>query len=103
MHADVAETKRLNEYFMGLLANNCGFKSYSDIRKLIKEQDGRDRYMTAKQAMEFGIVDAIGMPKISASMSYEISIAPQKPKINSKKHSPPVKQSKPKRKPDSKK
>lgn len=80
MHADVVEAKRLNEHFMGLLAKNCGFSSYNDIRKLIKEQDGRDRYMNAKQALEFGIIDAIGLPKISTSIIHEIGVVPEKPK-----------------------
>lgn len=78
MHADVQEFKRMNEYFIGLLAKNCGYKSYNDFRKLIKEQDGRDRYLNAQQAVEFGIVDAVGTPRISASMMYEINLNPQK-------------------------
>jgi ATP-dependent Clp protease protease subunit len=80
MHADVSEAKRLNEYFLGLLAKNCGFRSYKDIRKLIKEQDGRDRYMDAQQALEFGIIDAIGTPKITTSLVYELRITPDKAK-----------------------
>ncbi len=104
MHADVTEVKRLNEYFMGLLANNCGFKSYKDIRKLIKEQDGRDRYMNAQQAVNFGIVDAVGVPKILTSIVHEISIVPQKQKRNNKKYSPNIKESsRKKRKSESKK
>ena len=78
MHADVTEIRRLNQYFMGLLAKNCGFKSYDDIRRVIKEQDGRDRYMNAEQAVQFGIVDAVGVPKISTSIIHEINIVPKK-------------------------
>lgn len=100
MHADVTEAKRLNEYFMGLLARNCGFKSYDEIRKLIKEQDGRDRYMTAPQAVEFGIVDAVGTPKISHSLVYEITIVPTKvkktPRVRNKNQQEPKKGKTPK-------
>jgi ATP-dependent Clp protease protease subunit len=78
MHADVQEVKRLNEYFMGILAQNCGFKNYDELRKVIKEQDGRDRYLNAQAALEFGIIDAVGTPKISSAAMYEINIAPQK-------------------------
>jgi ATP-dependent Clp protease protease subunit len=73
MHADVKETIRLNEHFLGLLARNCGFKNYAEFRSIIKGQDGRDRYLHGHEAIEFGIVDAIGMPKISVKMLYEIS------------------------------
>lgn len=73
MKDDVKETVRLNEHFMGLLARNCGFKSYAELRSVIKEQDGRERYLVGEQALKFGIVDAIGLPKISAKTIYEVS------------------------------
>lgn len=73
MHADTQEVKRLNEHFMGLLAKNCGYDGYDDLRKIIKEQDGRDRYMDAAKALEFGIIDAIGLPKLQPMTMFEIS------------------------------
>lgn len=73
MKEDVKETVRLNEYFMGLLARNCGFKNYEEFRSVIKEQDGRDRYLVGNDALKFGIVDAIGTPKISGRIIYEIN------------------------------
>ena len=73
MKEDIKETIRLNEYFMGLLAKNCGYKNYEELRKLIKEQDGRDRYLVGSDAIKFGIVDAIGLPKISGRIMYEIT------------------------------
>ena len=82
MHADVTETKRLNEYFLGLLAKNCGFKGYDDVRQLIKKQDGRDRYMDAKASLEFGIIDAIGTPRTTVNPLYEVTVAPEKPPFN---------------------
>lgn len=79
--ADAAEIKRLNEHFMTLLAKNCGLKNgYSDLRKMIKEQDGRDKYLSAQEAKEFGIVDMVGLPKISVSTVYELSVTPPKEK-----------------------
>lgn len=78
MHADITETKRLNEYFLGLLAKNCGFKNYEEIRQLIKKQDGRDRFMDAKSALDFGIIDAIGVPKVNVNIMYEVTMAQEK-------------------------
>lgn len=73
MKDDVKETVRLNEHFMGLLAHNCGFKNYAELRSVIKEQDGRERYLVGEDALKFGIVDAIGLPKVTGRMSYEVS------------------------------
>ena len=78
MKDDVKETVRLNEYFMGLLAKNCGFKNYDELRAVIKEQDGRERYLFGQEAIEFGIVDAIGTPNISSRTVYEVTKKPIK-------------------------
>lgn len=73
--ADAEEMKRLNKYFMGILAKNCGIKGgYEALRKMIKGQDGRDNYMDAKAAMAFKIVDAIGMPKINRMKLYQVEV-----------------------------
>ena len=84
MHADVEEVKRLNQYFLGLLAKNCGYSSYSELRKLIKEQDGRDRYLDANKALDFGIIDIVGLPKVYSNASHEVSVVPAKGQIVSK-------------------
>lgn len=92
MKEDVKETVRLNEYFMGLLAKNCGYKNYEELRKLIKEQDGRDRYLVGQEAIKFGIVDVIGLPRVSGRVIYEVAVqttksglrAPQTPKTKNK-------------------
>ena len=79
MHADALETKRLNEYFIGLLAENCKIKGgYKAFRKLIKRRDGREVYFDAEAAVKFGIVDWVGLPKIDSITTYEIMVA--KPK-----------------------
>jgi len=85
MHADVQEVKRLNEHFMGLLAKNCGYKGYQELRKLIKEQDGRDRYMDAPNALQFGIVDAVGLPKLQSMIMHEISTTKEKARLSREK------------------
>lgn len=103
MHADVAEVKRLNEYFIGILAKNCGYKSYSDMRKLIKEQDGRDRFLTADEAVKFGIVDAVGMPNINTHVTYEVTVIPPVPVENRTKVSLKTKKKPKSKKSDTKK
>lgn len=79
MFADAIETKRLNELFLGLLAKNCGMKGgYNELRKRIKEQDGRDKYMNAAEAKEFGIIDVIGKPRVNTVTVHEVSVAKEK-------------------------
>jgi ATP-dependent Clp protease, protease subunit len=81
MYADAEETKRLNEHFLGLMAKNCGFNSYSEFRKWMKQQDGRDRYMNAEDAKRFGIIDAVGVPRINSSTLYEIQLLQDQKKV----------------------
>lgn len=81
MFNDAVETKRLNEYWLGLLAENSGMKNYSELRSYIKDQDGRDRFFDAKQSLEFGIVDAIGTPEIIPIVQYQIGKRETKPYV----------------------
>jgi ATP-dependent Clp endopeptidase proteolytic subunit ClpP len=82
MAADAQETKRLNKYFIGLLAKNCGIKGgYESLRKRIKNQDGRDHYMDAATALKFGIVDCVGMPKLNRMKLFQVEVTPAKAKI----------------------
>lgn len=103
MFADAIEVKRLNRWFMSLLAKNCGIKGgYDSIRKIVKDQDGRDRYMDSAQALAFGIVDAIGMPRVEKVSMYQVGITPPKEKL-AKTPQHAKKSSKPnKKKPDTK-
>lgn len=85
MNADAQEVKRLNRYFMGLLAKNCGIKGgYDALRKIIKNQDGRDHYMDADTALKFGIVDAVGMPKVNRMKLYQVEVLPAKQRSSNK-------------------
>lgn len=73
VHNDASEMKRLNTYFLGLLAKNCGIKGgYRGLRKLVKEYDGRDIYLDAHKATDFGIVDEIGVPTVIPIVQYQI-------------------------------
>lgn len=76
---DAVEISRINEYWLGLLATNCNIKGgYDQLSTQIKEKDGRDRYMTAEEAVKFGIVDAVGIPKIATIVMYEVINGPTK-------------------------
>jgi len=82
MNADATEVKRLNKWFMGLLARNCGIKGgYDALRKTIKDQDGRDRYLDSDAALKFGIVDAVGMPRVEKVSLYQVGLVPPKERI----------------------
>lgn len=97
LYADAMETKRLNKMFMGLLARNCGIKGgYDGLRKIIKARDGRDMYLDADDALKFGIVDAIGTPKLSSMVLYEVRNAPEK-KVRLNRQDKPAKKKKTKK------
>lgn len=78
-HNNTKEGIRLNKYFLGLLAKNCGIKGgYEGLRKIIKERDGREIWMDAKGAMEFGLVDKVGLPRVNSVTLYEVADVPNK-------------------------
>ena len=56
-----------NDAMMEFLAKNCG-KTVKYLRKLIKDSDGRDLYLTPEQALELGIIDHIGIPKFETNV-----------------------------------
>lgn len=72
MSNTAAEVQRLNEFYIGKLAENCGLGGFKELRKIIKSHDGRDLWLSAEDSVKFGIVDAIGMPRISTSVSYKL-------------------------------
>lgn len=55
IQADAKETDRVNKLLIGMLAKNCG-KTVEELEQLTL---GGDLILTAEQAVEFGIVDAI--------------------------------------------
>ena len=75
-HNDAKEGLRLNRYFLGLLAKNCGIKGgYDGLRKIVKERDGREIWLDARSSLDFGIVDKIGLPNINSVTLYEVADA----------------------------
>jgi len=76
---DATEITRLNKYWLEFLAVNCNIKGgYHELERHIKSKDGRDRYMTADEAKKLGIIDSIGIPKISSTIIHEVVHAPTK-------------------------
>lgn len=76
MENDVKEARRLNNQMMNFLAKRCD-KTYKDIKQMMHDQDSRDINLTAKQALEFGIIDYIGMPIVKPLVMYTIEPAPE--------------------------
>jgi len=74
MFNDAKESQRLNKYIMGLLAKNCGIKGgYVALRKMIKEHEGRELWLSAQGAKKFGIIDHIGTPMVETALVYMTS------------------------------
>ena len=79
MYADTVEIKRLNHYFMGLLAKNCNIPGgYDGLRKIIKSRDGRDLYLNAEEALKFGLVDNVGLPHMVTVATTQAVTVPAK-------------------------
>ena len=70
IEVEATEMRRLNDRWMTRLAQNCG-KSLEELEALFR--DKREIYMTAPDAIEFGLVDKIGIPKLYKVTSYELA------------------------------
>jgi ATP-dependent Clp protease protease subunit len=66
------ELERLNRKLMGLLAKNCKMTLNQLSKHFTNER--RDLYLTPTQAKKFGIVDAIGVPKLHEVTKYEVLV-----------------------------
>jgi len=80
---DVNESKRINKQLMAMLAKRCG-KSIAEFKKEMKDRlhkdddEARDMFLDAKNALEIGIIDHIGMPLVRPLIMYTIEVAPEK-------------------------
>jgi ATP-dependent Clp endopeptidase proteolytic subunit ClpP len=81
---DAKEFDRLNLQLMTMIANRCG-KTYNELKALIRDNEGRDLYLTAEQAKKIGLIDFIGLPQIKSIISYTVECAPIKKKLEIKK------------------
>lgn len=79
MANDASEINRLNVYWLGLLADNCGIKGgYKELETKLKSKDGRDRYLDARDSVDFGIADIVGLPRLISATVYEVVDTPEK-------------------------
>lgn len=79
MKNDVAEIERLNRYWLGFLAVNSNMAGgYDELESVMKSKDGRDRYLNANEALEFGLIDQVGRPKLIQATLYEVVSGPDK-------------------------
>jgi ATP-dependent Clp protease protease subunit len=77
-----AEVMRLNKAFMTLLAENCG-KTYDQLQEQIKNStNSKEIWMTASDAYDFGIVDAVGLPSLKPRLMWEYNIIPPKKRLS---------------------
>lgn len=67
---DAKEFEIANETMLGLLAQNCG-KKLSKLKQMFTNKH-REIYLGAEQAVEFGIAEKVGLPKINKVVKYEI-------------------------------
>lgn len=69
INANTEEMNRLNNYFLNILANNCSIKGGADaLKAMIKEKGNSDWYMTAEQALNFKIIDFVGIPVLHQNL-----------------------------------
>ena len=72
--------EQLNEQLLELLAANSN-KSKDFYKKLIKKRNNADLFLTPQECLEFGLIDHIGVPKLTmkVNVSYEVeSMIPKK-------------------------
>lgn len=76
MENDVKEARRLNNQMMNFLAKRCN-KTYKDIKKIMHDQDSRDINLTAKEALDFGLIDYVGTPVVKPLIMYLVEPTPE--------------------------
>lgn len=72
MDTTVREVKRMNVVLRKLLAKNCG-RTVKEIDEVMNKN--KDHFMTARQALKFGLVDQIGIPRVIQSTKYDLVIS----------------------------
>jgi ATP-dependent protease ClpP protease subunit len=87
--ANNAERKHI--LLNGLLATNVGL-TFEQLDQKIRDADGQEIFLNAQEAVEFGIADAIGLPKLEITTTFEATLIPEKPERE------PTTETKPKRK-----
>ena len=74
---DVEEMNRLNIQLMTFISKRCKL-SYNELKQKIKDNEGRDLFLTAQQAKDIGIVEYIGLPVVKPVVMYQVEAIPEK-------------------------
>lgn len=89
MVGDVDHFRKLNKKMIEILAKNCDIKGgYDEIRQKIKDNESRNIYMDAGEAVKFGIADEIGTPKMVRGISVSLYKLEEKVRKNLKNKEP---------------
>ena len=95
---DTKEILRLNRVMMELVAKNCGMKGYDDLKNKFREHDADEIWMSAQDAVAFGIADYVGSVTLVPMIAWNCCTPPNKVRRKAAKDSKPAKVSKPKKK-----
>lgn len=72
------ETMRMNEVFMGILADRCGI-TYKELQAKIRASTcGKEIWMDADASKKFGLVDYVGLPRLIPHVHWEVQNLPKK-------------------------
>ena len=75
MEDQMAFTRVVNDRWMKILAKSMGLKSAADVRALIKKKAiGQDVYLTAHQAVQLKIIDAVASIKMVPSYGWDLIV-----------------------------
>lgn len=76
------EAMRMNKQFLGLLARNCNM-TYEELQKRIKNAtDSKEIWMTAQEAVKFGVVDKVGTPALVPILQWACEVVPPKERFS---------------------
>lgn len=87
MASDTAQMQAMNNRLFKLFAKNTG-KSVDFWKKLQKDNLNSDIYMTAADAVRYGIADAVGIPKLMTQVSEAIVVQHPEPRSIPSKRKP---------------
>jgi ATP-dependent Clp protease protease subunit len=73
MENDIEFSKEINTSILKLLAKNCS-KSVKEVMESIKYKGRAEKYMSAAQALSFGIIDKIGVPVVVPKTQYFVDV-----------------------------
>ena len=71
VESEVREIKESNKQMLKIIQEKC---NPAMSMKVLKEKLARNLFLTPKQALEFGIIDVIGYPKVDSEVIYDIYI-----------------------------